>query len=72
MVIGHSFGGKVALHFHMMASTPPDRTWILDSHLATFDIKVFFLVVFLEIVFRGSHLAPLDIKVLILVRYINM
>jgi len=38
VVIGHSFGGKVALHYHMLTPTPPRQTWVLDSHLGTFDI----------------------------------
>ena len=51
VVIGHSFGGKVALHYHMLAETAPAFTWVLDSHLATFDVST----VLREVVMRLLH-----------------
>ena len=51
VVIGHSFGGKVALHYHMLAETAPAFTWVLDSHLATFDVST----ILREVVMRLLH-----------------
>lgn len=42
IVIGHSFGGKVAMEYMQLASVTPQMTWVLDSWLEKMELNSMF------------------------------